>query len=138
MSSDFLDAHQRHLEDADLLFDNQRWANADHLYGLAAECGLKRLMLCFGMQFDSAKDVPKEREDKVHVDGAWDRYETYRNNHHQGAGYPLPTTNPFANWRVSERYEPRGNFSEARVKPHRKGAEAVMKLIRKAELEGVL
>jgi len=40
---DFLDAHERHWEDAELLFGNRRWANADHLYGLAAECGLKAL-----------------------------------------------------------------------------------------------
>ena len=38
--ADFGDAHSRHREDAELLFREQRWANADHLYGLSAECGL--------------------------------------------------------------------------------------------------
>ncbi len=43
MQADFLDAHERHWQDAELLLTNQRLANADHLYGMSAECGLKRL-----------------------------------------------------------------------------------------------
>ncbi len=56
MPADFLDVHHRHWDDAERLFAAQRWANADHLYGMAAECGLKRLMRAFGMPFDSARD----------------------------------------------------------------------------------
>jgi hypothetical protein len=52
MQADFLDAHERHWQDAELLLTNQRLANADHLYGMSAECGLKRLMLAFGMTYD--------------------------------------------------------------------------------------
>jgi hypothetical protein len=58
MNTDFYDAHQRHWDDAELLYEKQRWANADHLYGMAAECGLKQLMLAFGMTFDSGKNRP--------------------------------------------------------------------------------
>lgn len=49
MKTDFHDAHERHWDDAERLFEAQRWANADHLYGVAAECGLKWLMVHFGM-----------------------------------------------------------------------------------------
>jgi hypothetical protein len=42
MNTDFLDAHERHHDDADHLHANARHANADHLYGVSAECGLKR------------------------------------------------------------------------------------------------
>lgn len=49
MVTDFMDAHHRHWEDAELLFNASRWANADHHYGMVAECGLKRLMIVFGM-----------------------------------------------------------------------------------------
>ncbi len=42
MSVDFGDAHIRHWKDAELLYCVQHLANADHLYGMAAECGLKR------------------------------------------------------------------------------------------------
>lgn len=43
--SDFFNAHQRHWKDAELLYKEKRWANADHLYGLSAECGLKAVMV---------------------------------------------------------------------------------------------
>ena len=33
-SDDFFDASQRHWDDAQSLYVAQRWANADHLYGL--------------------------------------------------------------------------------------------------------
>ena len=49
MNTDFLDAHKRHWADAELLYNEDRWANADHLYGMAAECGLKRLILLFAL-----------------------------------------------------------------------------------------
>ena len=47
MNEDFLDAHLRHWTDAELLYAAQRWANADHLYGISAECGLKGLTETF-------------------------------------------------------------------------------------------
>nr|VFK54807.1 MAG: hypothetical protein BECKTUN1418F_GA0071002_105616 [Candidatus Kentron sp. TUN]VFK55380.1 MAG: hypothetical protein BECKTUN1418D_GA0071000_103118 [Candidatus Kentron sp. TUN]VFK60455.1 MAG: hypothetical protein BECKTUN1418E_GA0071001_105815 [Candidatus Kentron sp. TUN] len=47
MNADFFDAHNRHWQDWEQLFASERWANADHLYGMAAECGLKCLMQAF-------------------------------------------------------------------------------------------
>jgi hypothetical protein len=67
MNIDFLDAYLRHWEDAEALFGSERWANADHLYGLAAECGLKRLMIAFGMPVTTSGD-PQHRNDRVHAD----------------------------------------------------------------------
>lgn len=134
MKADFLDAHDRHWKDAEFLFNRARWANADHLYGLAAECGLKRLMLAFNMPV--ASGIPKEKKDRVHADAIWARYESYRSGHHKGANYSLPVTDPFSNWDVSQRYANQINFTKTLVEPHRNGAEAVSDLIRKAILEG--
>ncbi len=47
--ADFLDAHHRHRADAELLFEHDRWANADRLYGFSAECSLKAVMTTLGM-----------------------------------------------------------------------------------------
>jgi hypothetical protein len=138
MQADFQDAHERHWQDAELLFDAQRLANADHLYGMAAESGLKRLMLAFGMRFDHIKDWPAERADREHAEKIWERFETYRCGHHQGSTYTLPTVNPFTDWRTSQRYSARQHFDEHRVLPHRSGAEQVRRLIKKAEREGLL
>jgi hypothetical protein len=138
MQADFLDAHQRHWQDAELLLAQGRLANADHLYGMAAECGLKRLMLKFGMLFNHDKDRPEKREDRAHADGIWDRFETYRSGHTKGPGYVLSTDNLFSDWTAEQRYAAQHHFDATRVTQHRAGAEQVCRLIQKAEREGLL
>ncbi len=137
MQTDFLDAHERHLEDAKMLHENERLANADHLYGMSAECGLKWLMLAFGMSFDSDRDRPEKDKDRKHVDMIWHRYEVYRSGHHLGIGYALPAQNPFDDWNANQRYAHRSNFDAARVQKHRTGAEEVRNMVKKAKLEGL-
>lgn len=138
MPADFLDAHERHWDDAERLLVAKRWANADHLYGMAAECGLKKLMLAFGMTFDAAKDMPADISDRKHTDTIWIRFESYRSGHHRGVGFALPTENPFANWTVSQRYAHQDHFNNARAMAHQTGASLVRQLVKKAVLEGVI
>jgi len=138
MQADFLDAHERHWDDAERLNQAQRWANADHLYGMAAECGLKRLMLAFGMPYNTATNRPDNREDRVHAKGIWGRFESYRCGHHQGTGYILPASNPFDNWDISDRYAQQSNFNQTRVQAHQAGAQVVRELVAKAQREGLI
>mgnify|MGYP001321785629 CR=1 FL=1 len=138
MKADFHDAHERHWEDAKQLFQAGRWANADHLYGLAAECGLKRLMLAFGMPYDTAKDWPAKKSDREHANGIWARFESYRCGHHQGAAYALSSHNPFHDWSASQRYVHQSHFDQARAQAHQSGADVVRRLIKKAQKEGLL
>jgi hypothetical protein len=138
MNCDFYDAHQRHWDDAEQLYTAERWANADQLYGLAAECGLKKLMLLFGMPFDSVRDSPQNFSDRVHANGAWDRYETYRSGHHAGTHYGIAEPNPFADWDISQRYANQSLFDMAYVNPHKFGAKKVNEMIKKAMLEGLI
>lgn len=138
MQTDFLDAHERHWDDAERLFNAQRWANADHLYGLAAECGLKRLMLAFGMLFNPIKDRPDKEQDRKHADGIWARYESYRCGHHRGTNYVLPSSNPFSDWHVSQRYAHQSDFDQARAAAHQLGANQVRRLVKKAAREGMI
>lgn len=138
MQADFLDAHHRHWDDAERLFLAQRWANADHLYGFAAECGLKRLMLAFGMPYDVAKDRPQHDVDRKHADEVWARFESYRSGAVLGAGYaPVVAANPFSQWSASQRYAHHSNFNQARANGHRVGADAVRALVLKAQREGL-
>lgn len=137
MDTDFHDAHSRHWDDAELLYESERWANADQLYGLAAECGLKRLMIAFGMLLDTAGNMPAAREDRVHANGVWDRYEAYRSGHHAGTDYGT-ASGLFADWHIANRYCNRNDFSKSYVDPHKSGADEVRKLIKKAVLEGVI
>lgn len=137
MQVDFLDAHERHWTDAETLFQAQRWANADHLYGMAAECGLKRLMLAFGMPYDSVRDRPAKDRDRVHANKIWARFESYRYGH-QGAAYVLPTPDPFTDWDVAQRYAHQSNFDRARVAAHQAGVRQVRDLVQKAKREGLV
>jgi hypothetical protein len=135
MPTDFYHACKRHWEDASYLFNDSRWPNADQLYGFAAECGLKCLMLQFGMVPEPTGDPP--RQDRVHIDELWAHYESYRAG--VGAtGYLLPAQNPFDNWHISQRYMDGSNFSQSYVETHRQGAEFVRRLVNKAILEGIL
>lgn len=133
---DFSDAYTRHSRDAETLFASNRLANADHLFGLAAECGLKSLMAKFGMELDG--DRPREAEDRKHIDHLWGRYGAYLSGRELAARFVLPTPNPFSKWHVNERYELESNFTKARVEPHRDGCNQVGKLLQAARLEGLL
>lgn len=138
MQADFLDAHERHWFDAEGLFSAGRYANADHLYGMAAECGLKKLMEKFGMTVDPATGTPSDSNDKKHANKIWTRFESYRSGKVEGTDYGLPWKNPFDNWDVSDRYAHQSNFCQAGVQTHQAGAAAVCELIKKARREGLL
>jgi len=135
MMLDYLDAHERHWEDAELLMGHKRFANADHLYGISAECGLKRLMQQFGMQM--AGDKPKLKDDQVHADKIWDRYYTYSSGNN-GVKYMLAAQNPFHNWSISDRYAHHTDYNSTTVADHQKGADEVRKLLKKAKHEGII
>lgn len=136
MRTDYLDAFARHWQDAEALFTLKRWANAEHLHGIAAECGLKRLMVRFGMPLDQ-KSRPSEQEDRTHIDRLWGRYSRYLSGAFARA-YSLPTSEPFSRWRASDRYCHQCDFTESRAVGHRNGAIEVKRLIDKALRERLL
>jgi len=137
LGTDFKDAHHRHWADAELLFGSGRLANADHLYGLAAECGLKALMSAWGMPYDHQQDQPSRDRDRKHADRIWHRYEHYRQGP-QAPHYQLSTPSPFADWSIHQRYWPRRCFDPPTVDKHRQGAEEVCRVLRQAQREGWL
>ena len=133
--ADFRDAHRRHWQDAELLFKHQRWANADQLYGLSAECGLKAVMVGLGMDV-RADRAPVRREYRQHVDALWAEFMSFASGR-SGSPYVqmLPTANPFATWSIDNRYAHGGHFSKAAVDPHRAAALATRKMAQRAQQE---
>ena len=138
MNADFLDAHRRHLRDADYLFSASHLANADHLYGMTVECGLKRLMVAFGMKLRPADSAPERSEDREHANKVWMRYEIYRSNRMEGLHYGLPLSTPFNDWSASQRYAQEQCFGHARVEPHRAAAHTIHALVKSAEMAGLI
>ena len=132
--ADFTDAHRRHWEDAELLFDAGRWANADHLYGVSAECGLKAIMRDLGMEMD-AKGRP-EKQYREHMPKLWSAFKDFAQNRDGGAYLAsLPDDEPFDDWSIDDRYANQGHFGSADVAPHRDAACLVRVVVQRAELE---
>ena len=136
--ADFHAAHVRHWHDAELLFEHQRWANADHLYGLSAECGLKALMRHSGMAV-GPHGAPTATEHKVHVNELWQVFAAFIRGTIAGRHlHLLPAPNPFAGWSIGDRYAHDRHFDRTWVGPHRSGADAVRGMVARAWEDGVL
>ena len=122
MSTDYRDAADRHFEDAELLLVQDRHANADHLFGLAAECSLKSVMLTLGMEVSSG--VPVDRGHKVHMPELWAAFHSFAEGR-LASRYlePLDKENPFAEWRVDQRYWARAAVPKSAPTGHKAAAE---------------
>ena len=134
--ADFHDAHLRHWRDGELLFRHDCWANADQLYGLSAECGLKAVMLGFRMPVE---DGAPTRQYRKHLPQLWDIFTRFVRSRN-GARYLrlLPGDNPFASWSIEDRYAHRRHFHYASVSPLRSAADGVRRMVRRAQEDGVV
>ena len=131
---DFLDAHKRHLEDAESLYDHSRLANADHLFGISAECGLKYIMKNFGMTTDPVTGDPEDQY-RVHLPDIWNRYKSFMAG--MGvASYTLPSKNHFYDWSVFQRYVPQAYFNKSIIMPHKECAQYIHRLVKNSLLDG--
>ena len=137
--ADFDDAHLRHWNDAELLVDDDRWANADQLYGLSAECGLKALMGALGRMPVDVSGKPANPKHRKHVQEFWPIFVTFAEGP-VGARYVarLPSGTPFADWSVQNRYAHRCHFQHAGVEPHRRAARRVRHMVQRAKQDGLL
>ena len=112
---DFHGSARRHIADADLLESNNRLPNAGHLYGYAAECGLKALLIGLGYPTDVEGSPAKTKPNfRVHINDllAPDAF-IWLNlflNGRAGAKYLALISGiaDFSDWRVEHRY-----YSEA-------------------------
>ena len=123
--ADFANAHIRHWQDAEFLFLAGRWANADQLYGLSAECGLKAVMVADGLPVDATTGSPAKKYRK-HVDTLWCIFRVFVQGRQTGHLLRhLPQPNPFASWSVDNRYANGVHFNEQSVGPHRIAARRI-------------
>ena len=130
-SADFGDSHRQHWTDAELLFASSRWLNADQLYGISAECGLKALMPALSMPLE-----------KKHVDVIWPHFALFASSAQGRVGARfvvlLPSGAPFANWSIKDRYAHSRHFSCAGTVPHQIAARQVRNMILQARIDGVI
>lgn len=135
MSTDFRDASDRHFEDAVLLEAQARPHNADHLFGLSAECSLKAAMVGIGQPVgtDGAPIGYKN-----HIDALWAKFQSFSSGL-LDAKYLVyvPPTNPFASWQTEQRYWGRTTFGAPNLATHRVAAHECRLLVQELNLDGV-
>lgn len=64
---DYGDSADRHWLDAELLRGGRRTNNADQLYGLAAECALKAIMVRLGAPSTPAGDLATKNTESTSI-----------------------------------------------------------------------
>ena len=134
MKIDFYNAYKRHVSDGNLLVQHQRWANADHLYGLAAECALKALLIKSDIPSTEHGDIDKKQSNfRKHINILWDEYYIFMQN----KIYNISEENPFQNWKIDQRYTKSENITEDIVRIYMNAITKINNLIKQAELDGV-
>jgi hypothetical protein len=124
MSEVFDKAAVRHLRDADHLDAAGRRANADHLYGFAAECAVKAALV-------TALGAPLSHHHRQHVDVLWGRALLQGlQKRFPALAALLKAPNPFDNWSTDQRYDDGVAITPEVVEGHRKAARRLLGCVR--------
>lgn len=118
MKEDYTAAAKRHWKDAGLLDEEERWENADHHYGFAAECALKSALERMGFFRD---------EHRKHINVLWNKMQaTAFQKRFPGLVGLLSGANRFADWDVEQRYEADGAVTEEAMRAHKDCAQRLL------------
>lgn len=138
---DFQGASRRHYQDAELLLTNKRISNAGHLFGFAAECGIKALLISFGLRRDpSTGDIVESRpyRYKTHINSLINNVHTFAGSHQYSKYLSMvPNLNAFTDWDTGHRY-----WNETDIPLSYSGwqgaAKEVIQMLDQAKLDGVI
>lgn len=144
MKVDFKNAARRHYLDAELLYDNSRWANADQLYGLSAECILKHIISDLdpnsldSQTGDFVKKSPhrKHFEQQSPSKDLWNHF-SINFAGRLAANHPLPNNNEFRDWDIFQRYAHDGCIDQQRTETHRSATISLQNLLQQFFTGGV-
>ena len=136
-------AAKRHYQDAELLYDNGRKANAGQLYGFVAECGIKSLLICSGYQSDpSTGEITPDKNNnlRVHIHELVKKINTVSANlsGRSGAKYlnRIPNIGNFHDWNTNHRY-----YIDSEIPPSitiwKMAAKEVITMLDEAKLDGM-
>jgi hypothetical protein len=136
MSVNYRASAQRHYKDAEFLHESKRMPNADQLYGLAAECALKAVMVGLGAGTSPVGDLA-DRQHRVHIDALWAEFRAFADGR-KGARYlnKLSVDNPFSDWRIEYRYADDNHVPPKAIFAHRTGAYEALVALERALADG--
>ena len=127
----YTDAALRHWNDAQLLEEENRVLNADHHYGFAAECAIKKVLVKLPA-FSNTGVL--EKTYKEHINILWGKvnYQSLQKSYPTLSAF-LKSTNPFSDWHVNQRYAVDGEIAKVTMELHKKSAS---RLLRSVNLNG--
>lgn len=134
MSVNFSQAAKRHFQDAKILEEKKRFFNADQLYCLAAECGLKEMLSKRGVVQTNETGDLVEREYRTHVKELWERYQVAMNEQSGRLRrfFNEFQENPFTDWDISQRYAADDELpNNYRREQHQKAASRILETMEK-------
>lgn len=138
MKTNYSESASRHFRDADCLYGNRRHANADQLYGLAAECAFKAVMRGLGAPTDPEGELTQSQH-RVHVNELWGEFQVFVHTTNATAYLArLPANSPFDDWAIAQRYAADGEILERNVGGHQAAARRVLEVLEQAKLDGVV
>ena len=106
---DYPAAARRHFDDAQLLLEHGRAANAGQLFGFTMECGLKALLVICGVIPDETGSVPAKGKFRKHMPDLFDNIAAFGNLIPDGQMAQtylanIPGQQHFKDWSVDHRY----------------------------------
>ncbi|MCX2733540.1 hypothetical protein OOZ19_25135 [Saccharopolyspora sp. NFXS83] len=138
----FADAADRHYRDAQLLREEQRFANADHLAGVAAECALKAILVGHlgGVVRRGRPTHPQHSDSRYgHLPGLWRELGLISSGRTGSTFHQVITgTNPFLRWDVAERYSDGSHIDARRADTHLDEARKILSFHQQAQIYGAL
>ena len=139
-SPDFRAAARRHYLDAAFLLADNRVPNADHLAGLAAECGLKAILEgWYGATLGPRFLVWNGEKVRSHVNELWGEVATGLAGR-AGATLALllQGSAPFTGWDVADRYSDGTAVIDQSARDHVGKALEVIEILEQAILDGIV
>lgn len=148
---DYAGAARRHLRDGELLYSRGRHANAGQLFGFAAECGLKAMLVACKVPVDADGGLPPthpsrpERRHPLreHVPVLIDRITQHGQLIPDGMAATrylatMPRLDDFKDWKIDHRYCREGALPLPSVAGWRLAAGEVGAMLDAVEQDGVL
>lgn len=134
---------RRHFHDAEQLLASNRNGNAGHLFGFAAESGLKAILVACGVPTDADGGIPPGHRLRQHVPMLGDRLVTEGHlvpDGRFGSVYmaKVNSLGDFQDWSIDHRYWADAALPVQSVPRWRQAAGEVMAMLDQASEDGVL
>jgi hypothetical protein len=140
---DYVSAARRHFDDAGLLLQQGRQANAGQLLGFTMECGLKALLIACGVQTDKDGSLPERNKFRQHMPELTKRINLFGHLIPDGAKAQrylarLPSREDFKDWKVDHRYFRESALPLASLPAWQSAANEVGELLDQITTDGIM